>query len=56
MTTNIRDRIEEFSNAQLDAVIEVLEPFDIEEWDEESAEYGLCDDQQDVENALIVVQ
>ena len=31
-----------YTNVQLDAVIEVLESFDIEGWNADLSEYGLC--------------
>jgi hypothetical protein len=56
MTTDIRDRVEEYTNTQLDALIEVLESLDIDEWDADLAEYALCDAPQDVENLLTLVK
>jgi hypothetical protein len=56
MTTDIRDRVEEYTNTQLDALIEVLESLDIDEWDADLAEYALSDAPQDVENLLTLVK
>jgi hypothetical protein len=55
MTMCIGDRIEGYTNAHLDVVIEVLELLDIEEWDADLAEYALCDAPQDVENLLTLM-
>lgn len=56
MTTSIRDRIEGYTDAQLDAVIEALDSFDIEEWDEDLEEYCFRDGPQDAENLLSLVK
>jgi len=42
MTTSINDRVERYTESQLDAVIEVLMSFDVKEWTDNIMENGLC--------------
>ena len=42
MTLEINDRMRSYTPEQLEAVIEVLESFDLDTWNKDLDEYGLC--------------
>ncbi len=52
MTTCIKDRVEEYTQSQLDAVIEVLKSFDVKEWVNDVMENGLCGAPSEVQYLL----
>ena len=52
MTTSIKDRIEKYTQSQLDAVIEVLKSFDVKEWVDDIMENGLCSAPSEVQYLL----
>lgn len=56
MTADIKEQVKEFTKEQLDAVILVLESFDIEWWIEDNRESGLSEAPQDVELMLNFVK
>jgi len=52
MIASIKERVGEYTESQLDAVIEVLKSFDVKEWTDDIMENGLCGAPSEVQYLL----